>query len=197
MGVGDGTKLLGQFLSGSKKYYAVAELGSETDSMDSSGSITESIDCSHISHEMLLQAIPEFKGNIKQIPPMYSALKRDGKKLYELAREGIEVEREPREVNVYNLELVEPKHFPYFALNIECGGGFYVRSLISDIARKCGGRAHMTALVRTKQAQFEVSDCIPSMNWTYENIVEGIRTCSHKVGIDINSLPPAFSPTLS
>ena len=99
-----------------------------------------------------------------------------------------EVDREPKlrfsRIKAYFAPLI-------FAPNIECREGFLV-----GVARKFRGRAHMTALVRTKQAQFEVSDCIPSMNWTYENIVEGIRTCSHKVGIDIISLPPAFCPIL-
>lgn len=114
------------------------------DTQDSSGNVTESMDCSHITVDALKGVIGSFQGEILQTPPMYSALKHKGQKLYDLARKGIEVEREARRVHVYNLELSVPLELPDFVVRVDCGGGLYVRTLIVDLARACGGRAHMT-----------------------------------------------------
>jgi len=105
LGVGEGTKLMSQYLEGSKGYQAVACLGAETDTLDCTGEVVERVDCSGIDTHTLDAALARFRGDIQQVPPMYSALKRDGKKLYELARAGIEVEREARNVSVYSLRL--------------------------------------------------------------------------------------------
>jgi tRNA pseudouridine55 synthase len=200
LGIGEGTKLMGDFLSGSKGYHAVALLGAETDTLDCTGAITETVDSSAITESDLNAALAPFRGDILQVPPMYSALKRDGKKLYELARDGITVEREPRAVTVHSLDMLsEYQEFPlgtekrkvqlpHFGLDISSGGGFYVRSLISDLARSCGGRAHMTDLMRTKQGPFVLSDCLVEADWNFDKICEGLRTANAKVGL---SLKPA------
>lgn len=204
IGVGHGTKLLDSYLSGSKAYEAMAILGDETDTYDSTGKVTESVDYSSITNEMLEKALPLYRGDILQIPPMYSALKRDGKKLYELAREGIEVERKARPVSVYALELLHqyrgntrpvdlPIQIPIFGLHIECSGGFYVRSVIRDIARSCNGRAHMTDLLRTKQGVFTIADCLYENDWDFESICNHTLKCSKLVDIDCGALPNAVS----
>jgi tRNA pseudouridine55 synthase len=205
IGVGHGTKLLDSYLAGSKAYEAVAVLGTETDTYDSTGKVTETLDCSHVTIKMLEEALPVFRGDILQIPPMYSALKRDGKKLYELAREGIEVERAARPVSVYGLQLLQQYHgstrtpvdmvmnLPTFGLHIECSGGFYVRSVIRDIARECKARAHMTDLLRTKQGIFTMSDCLYVQDWNYESICSHIVKSSKLVDIDCDNLPSAVS----
>ena len=130
-----------------------------------------------------------------QIPPMVSALKRNGKRLYELAREGIEVEREARPVTVYGLDMIGNLHDDgegKWKLNIECSGGFYVRSLIEDMARAVDGAAHMTSLIRTKQGPFVLDDCLPPTpdQWTYESICEGIIQGNSIAGL--TDLRPAF-----
>ena len=197
LGIGEGTKLMGDFLAGSKGYHAVALLGAETDTLDCTGAVTETVDSSAITESDLKAALAPFRGDILQIPPMYSALKRDGKKLYELARDGITVEREPRAVTVHSLDMLsEYQEFPFgtesrkiqlphFGLDISSGGGFYVRSLISDLARSCGGRAHMTDLIRTKQGPFVISDCLMQVDWTFGNLCDGLRTTNAKVGLDL------------
>ena len=208
LGIGHGTKLMDQYLGGSKKYLAVAKLGTQTDTLDSTGNVTETMDCNHITLNMLKQKLGIFRGEIQQMPPMYSALKKDGKKLYELAREGIEVERKSRLVSVYDLDLVDqhynsqtnkldiPIHLPHFGLSVCSSGGFYVRSLISDLARECGGCAHMTDLLRVKHGEFGLSDCLYEPDWTYQSICKHVITCSEKVGINSNELPSAV-PTIA
>lgn len=191
LGIGEGTKLMADFLSGSKGYLASALLGSETDTLDSTGEIVEEIGYDHVTIPILEAEAMKFQGNILQMPPMYSALKRDGKKLYELARQGIEVEREPRPVTVYNLKVIE-ETLPNFGLAVECSGGFYVRSLISDLAKSCGSRAHMTSLRRTKQGVFTLDDCIMKENWDFDNICEGIIRCSEKAGLDSSKMKSAI-----
>jgi tRNA pseudouridine55 synthase len=191
IGVGEGTKLMGDYLAGPKGYRAIAMLGTEYDTLDCTGEVIGVKDCSHITLDTLKSVLPQYRGDILQTPPMYSALKRDGKKLYELAREGIEVEREARPVSVYKLEIANPISLPYFGLDIECSGGFYVRSLISDIGKSCDSYAHMTALIRTKQGQFELSDCLNQKDWNFDTISSHIYKCSLKAGIDPSKIKPA------
>lgn len=204
MGVGQGTKLMDTYLAGTKGYEAIAVLGSETDTYDSTGNITETLDCSHVTLELLEQSLSAFRGDILQVPPMYSALKRDGKKLYELARAGIEVEREARPVSVYSLNLIHQFQgntrspdqlisLPTFGLNIECSGGFYVRTVIRDIARACNARAHMTDLLRTKQGAFTTTDCLYEKDWNFDAISEHISTSSKLVDINCGALSDAVS----
>jgi len=188
LGVGTGTKLLKDYLSGVKGYRAKALLGSTTDTLDSTGVVTGMMDSSHITRAHILSVLDQFKGDIKQTPPMYSALKRDGKKLYELARAGIEVEREARQVTVHRLDLLDETTLPEFGLIIECGGGFYVRSVIADIATSIGSMAHMTELVRTKQGQFTLDDCIYEHNWKLDSLCSHILSCNEKAHIPVEQL---------
>ena len=183
LGVGSGTKALGNYLSGDKAYYAVAQLGFETDTLDCLGQETKSSKFDHVSSELLKSKINKFKGNVSQVPPMYSAKKRDGTRLYDLARRGIVVEREPVTVFVSELELSEPFNaFPLFGLNISCGGGFYVRSLIEDLGRECESAAHMTSLIRTKQGQFSISDTLRQHDWNFESIMNCMHRHSSIIG---------------
>lgn len=192
LGIGEGTKMLSEYLSGSKGYRAKALFGSEMDTLDSTGEVVETVDCSHINMEMLAQSLDAFRGEISQMPPMYSALKKDGKRLYELAREGIEVEREKRLVTVYKLELLqELTALPEFVFDLESSGGFYVRSLISDIAKSLNGVAHMTELTRTKQGLFTIEDCLLRDNWEMNALCNHTIKSSAKVGIDANKLKAA------
>lgn len=185
LGLGDGTKLLANYLSGSKGYQTVAMLGKSTDTLDITGAVLEELDCSHITRDQLESVLPHFRGEIKQMPPMYSALRKDGKRLYELARSGIEIERPLRDVTVHKLVMSGDHALPCFGLEIECGGGTYVRSLIDDICKEAGGVGCMTELVRTKQAMFGVEHCLRKEDWTAENLARHTVMCNKLANVKL------------
>lgn len=155
---GECTKLSSFFLEADKHYEAILKLGIATDTGDSEGSAqyTKPVD---INNRLLNEAISSFHGEIRQIPPMHSAIKKNGKPLYELARQGIEIEREPRNVKVFsiNWETVTPNEI---LIRLHCSSGFYVRSLARDIGECLGCGAHVTALRRTGVGDFKLSDAI-------------------------------------
>lgn len=194
LGIGEGTKLMAEYLAGDKGYIADVLLGSETDTLDKTGNVTETLDCSHVTREMILDHLPQFRGDIMQVPPMYSALNLNGKRLYELARKGVEVERKPRQVTVYSLELADAT-LPALRLQVVSSGGFYVRSLIADLARSMEGRGHMTALLRTKQGPFQLEHCVAERDWTFETLCARIPECSRLAGLDSKALKPAVANT--
>lgn len=150
---GEATKLCGVLLESDKRYTATVSVGSRTDTGDSEGQVVERSDHSLLTREALEAVLPAFRGAISQIPPMYSALKRQGQRLYELAREGLEVEREARAITVHAIEL---KDFSgdQFELDVRCSKGTYIRTLAEDIARAAGQCAHLIALRRTEVAPF-------------------------------------------
>lgn len=176
-----------QYLSGSKIYRAVGKLGIATDTLDNTGEVIETKSCEHVNADMLLRTIPKFRGNITQIPPMYSALKQDGVRLYDLARKGKVVPREARPVTVYGLEMINDENFPlpnFITLQVECSGGFYVRTLIEDIAVDMNTVGHMVELTRVKQGIFTLDDCLKQNEWCFEKIVDKLHqfaSNSHKI----------------
>jgi tRNA pseudouridine55 synthase len=182
IGVGKGTKELQSYLSGSKKYKATGEFGFETTTLDldEAGEVTKRMPYNHVTIDALQDSLSDFKGTIMQVPPIFSAIRKEGKKMYEQAREGKtaeELKLEPRQVEVYNLELVNDNNdlqLPSFELNIECGGGTYVRSLIRDIGYKLDTVATMTALERTQQGQFTSGDALEKEDWCPDNIYGAI-----------------------
>ena len=157
LGVGDGTKTMAEYLSGPKAYVARAQLGAETDTQDAEGVETKAAPFEHVTLEQLEAAAAGLTGDILQRPPIYSALRKDGKRLYELARKGEikpeEVEKRPVTVHrlaVSGLDATTGE----FDLEVRCSGGTYVRTLIEDIGREVGSAAHMTALERTRHGPF-------------------------------------------
>ena len=157
--VGSSTRLAGFVLGSHKAYEMTVRLGAETDTYDSDGHTIATLDCTHVTKEDVAAAIATFVGEIDQVPPMYSAIKRAGQPLYKLARQGRTVEREARRVMVTSLKLKswEP---PHFDLDIECGSGFYARSLAHDIGDHLTCGAHMSALRRTRAGEFRVGDAV-------------------------------------
>ena len=140
-----------------KRYRAVMRLGITTDTEDTSGKIlTETNKIPDAA--AVCQACAVFRGKIMQTPPMYSALKVDGKKLYELARSGVEIERRPREIEIFSLECTPTASPVEYLLDICCSSGTYVRTLCSDIGHALGCGAAMAGLVRTKSGDFDISD---------------------------------------
>lgn len=187
LGIGSGTKELNNYLTGSKVYQTVAQLGKATNTLDGEGETTEEKDCSHVTEELVLQALPVFRGEIEQIPPMFSALKKGGQRLYDLARKGVEVVREPRKVTVYRLDYLshaieKPPHS--LCLEVECSGGFYVRTLIDDLARKLGTVGFMKRLIRTRQGVFELKDCLEVKDWTVERIEEKLTEMNKRLNFN-------------
>jgi tRNA pseudouridine55 synthase len=174
LGVGRGTKLLEGYLSGSKGYYGIGKLGEATDTLDAEGRVICESDFSHVSSEMLEQASLSFVGKIEQTPPMYSALKQNGVRLYDLARRGVEVDRPARQVTVHSLAIDSSPVLPLFGIRVECGGGVYIRSLIADIAIACGTCAHMIELTRTHQGRFNMDESLREVDWTVDIIRNNI-----------------------
>ena len=153
--VGNATKAADMLTSADKSYTAVLELGKRTDTLDIEGSLLEQRPVD-VTEEEIRAVIGEFKGEQYQLPPMYSAIKQNGRKLYELAREGKEVERTPRKINIYSLDIRKIE-LPYIKIDVRCSKGTYIRSLCDDIGRRLGCGAVMTELRRTEAAGFKIS----------------------------------------
>ena len=147
-------------LSGVDKVYEGSlRLGIETDSEDMDGKVIRESDYSHVTEESLRDTVMSFMGKSMQIPPMVSALKKDGKKLYELAREGVEIEREARPIEVYDIK-VNNIALPDCDFTVHCSKGTYVRTIASDIGKKLGCGAVLTGLRRTAAGKFSIEDAI-------------------------------------
>lgn len=155
--LGKGTKVAGLLTDKDKCYKTTFKLGDETDTQDHTGEIVESMSYDHVTQTAVKEIIETFVGEIRQIPPMYSAIKINGKKLYELAREGKEVERKERHIEIYAIDEVEIS-LPYITMTVHCSKGTYIRTLCRDIAESLGTRGHMTQLVRTATSVFKLED---------------------------------------
>ncbi|MBT5030889.1 MAG: tRNA pseudouridine(55) synthase TruB [Proteobacteria bacterium] len=183
---GNATRFAEYFLHTDKHYQATLKLGVTTDSLDSDGAIVDTRDV-NVSHNDVDAALQAFRGKISQIPPMYSALKRSGTPLYKLARAGQEVERQPRQMEVYELsaELLESE---VLQLEVKSSGGFYVRQLASDLGEALGCGAHITALRRMGVRELEVQNAV-----TLEALesMDGAQReqLLHPVDLAVNGLP--------
>ncbi|MCF0131011.1 MAG: tRNA pseudouridine(55) synthase TruB, partial [Pseudobutyrivibrio sp.] len=157
--IGKATRVCDMLTDKDKIYEATLRLGVVTDTYDISGKIinNSSVNC---NEKELIDVIKSFEGDILQVPPMYSALKVDGKKLYEYARAGVEIERKSRPVTIYSIEVIDV-NLPEAKIRVHCSKGTYIRSLIFDIGEKLGCGATMTALIRTKAGSFDLSDAKP------------------------------------
>ena len=157
--MGQATRLMEDVVGGAKTYLAGVELGVSTDTYDALGEVTGRRDASGVTRADVEGELPAFTGDILQVPPMYSALKRDGKRLYDLARAGVEVEREARPVTVHSIGVREWAP-PVVTLEVECGKGFYVRSLAHDLGEALGCGGHMKTLARLRSGAFRVEDAL-------------------------------------
>jgi tRNA pseudouridine55 synthase len=151
--LGAATKVSAYLLEARKTYAVVAALGAATDTGDADGEVVERSDAAPPSAAAVLEALASFHGDSEQIPPMYSALKRGGRPLYELARRGIEVERAPRRVRIHVLEL-DAYDWPELRFTVTCSKGTYVRTLVADIAAALGTLGYVTGLRRLSVAPF-------------------------------------------
>lgn len=158
--LGDGTKIAGFITESDKAYAAVVRLGAETDTQDAEGKITAEAPVPPLTRALIEAALAKFRGPQLQTPPMYSAVKISGKRLYELARAGEVVEREPRQVTVHALDLLDFSERE-LTLSVRCSKGFFVRTLAFDLGRALGCGAHLKALRRTATGPFSLSQAVP------------------------------------
>ena len=157
--VGQATKAVSFAESSEKEYLARLRLGLTTDTQDTTGTVLSELPVT-VTEEDLRAVLPRFTGEIEQIPPMYSAVKVQGRKLYELARKGAEVERKPRAVTIFALELLGQTGKNEYALRVRCSKGTYIRTLCHDIGAVLGCGGAMSALERTMAAGFTLSEAV-------------------------------------
>lgn len=163
--VGNSTKACDIMPDNTKSYRAGFRLGEVTDTQDVTGEVLSRSDMA-VSEDMLRETVPHFVGNIMQLPPMYSAVQVNGQRLYDLARKGVEVEREAREIQVSSIDIISyDAEKREGVLDISCGKGTYIRTIINDIGEKLGCGGIMTSLVRTSSGGFTLADC-----FTFEQI---------------------------
>jgi tRNA pseudouridine55 synthase len=158
--VGAATRLVPFLTEGDKEYVAEIRLGATTDTQDRTGKIIAEAPVGELSRERMLETLERFRGRLEQVPPMYSAVRVGGKRLYELARKGVEVERAARTVVVHEIELLALES-PLLRIRVRCSKGTYVRTLAHDLGETLGCHAHLTALRRTASGPFTLAQAIP------------------------------------
>lgn len=161
--IGRATRVVEYLQERPKAYEAVLELGIATDTEDLTGEITQTAEHISVDEEMIRQVLRSFVGEIEQVPPMYSAVRVDGRRLYELAREGKVVERKKRQVTIFELELLSlalDRNRPRISFSVVCSKGTYIRTLCVDIGKALGVPAAMAELRRTQSAGFGEADCL-------------------------------------
>ncbi len=184
---------LSEYVSASdKRYQAIVRLGTTTDTYDADGRVTSSTPV-NITEEQFEEALKKFIGEIEQVPPPYSAVKVKGRKAYEMAREGEEVDLQPRKIQVYNLELLEWAP-PEAVIDVYCSSGTYVRSLAHDLGISLGCGAYLVGLRRTKSGRFTLRDAVPLRklreafevgNW-YQHLIPAAEALSDWPAIELN-----------
>lgn len=158
---GKATKVCSLLTDQDKSYHAVCRLGIETDTQDMTGTILKKCSIDGITEKDILNCVNQFKGEIMQVPPMYSAIKVNGKKLYELAREGKTVDRKPRPINISSIEVTNiDLENGIFSMDVTCSKGTYIRTLCHDIGISLGTAATMEKLVRTRVSIFKIEDAV-------------------------------------
>jgi tRNA pseudouridine55 synthase len=162
--LGKATKSIQHFMGGDKGYIAEMTFGIRTDTLDSDGKITQiaNCDCQITDDAGIADILEKYKGEILQTPPMYSAVKVMGKRLYKLARKGITVKREPRKITIHSLKIINFEAGEHAKLTIEvmCSKGTYIRQLVSDVGDDCGCGAHLSKLMRTYARPFHITQAV-------------------------------------
>lgn len=189
--LGKATRLVEMLTEKQKTYEAVLRLGVVTDTQDMTGQILSQSDIKEITGEQITETVRSFLGEQLQIPPMYSALKVNGKKLYELAREGVTVERTPRPVCFYEIKILE-MDLPRVRLEVSCSKGTYIRTLCHDIGQKLGCGGAMEELLRTRSGQFTLADSM-----TLAQVEDAVKdgTISDKI-LGIEEILKEYPPVL-
>lgn len=173
--IGKATKVIDYIMNESKIYRTTLKLGITTDTYDREGSITSESILPPFVEDEIIKVVKSFSGRLSQVPPMYSALKINGQRLYDLARQGIEIERQPREVYIYDISIMDV-NLPYIELLVHCSKGTYIRSLCYDIGAKLGCGAVMWKLQREKNGIFHIDSSINLDDLTEDNFNEYMLT---------------------
>ena len=178
--VGQATRLVEYFTEKDKTYKVIMQFGTETNTQDASGEVTVTTELPSLSKAEFVALTEQFIGEIQQIPPMYSAIKKDGQPLYKLARQGVEVEVEPRPVVIHGIKVLMYNKESAM-LEVHCGKGTYIRTLCQDLGRACGSSAHMTYLMRLSSGMFTIADAVPlarlEQSDTPEQFLQDMNTC--------------------
>jgi tRNA pseudouridine55 synthase len=168
---GRNTKKIPIYQEEPKTYTGQLLLGKTTPSFDTETDVDAEYPVDHIQGDMIQKIIPEFLGEVEQLPPIYSALKKDGRRSYELARKGKEVVLDPRPVYIYELEITDAE-FPFLSFRVKCSKGTYIRSLVRDIGLALKSGAYMTELRRTDSGGFSVDEALSPEDWA-QRILSG------------------------
>lgn len=190
--VGKATKISSFLMEGEKEYEGVGRLGITTDTQDASGETLAERPVD-VDQARLEAAVAGFRGAIEQVPPMYSAVKIDGQKLYRLARKGVEVERPARAAHIYEFEILGTS-FPEFTFRVKCSKGTYVRTLVHDLGEALGCGGHLASLVRTQQAGFRREHAIPLDRLQAEGGAELVRAAKQSPEQALEFLPEKEVP---
>jgi tRNA pseudouridine55 synthase len=185
LGVGKVTRLMKFLGYPEKRYTGVVVLGSATSTLDASGEITGTWDMGGVGIDAVQEAAKELTGDILQVPPMVSAVKVEGRRLHELAREGIEVDRVPRKVTVHSLTIGEPTGPGRFPIEVTCSSGTYIRALAADLGTLLGGGAHLTDLRRTAIGTFTADDGVAIEALTPEHLLSPADAMRHLRAVTI------------
>lgn len=184
VGVGSVTRLMRFVGDGRKRYTGEVVLGVETDSLDADGAVTATHDMAAVTIDDARRAVAEhLTGDIEQIPPMVSAIRVDGRRLHELAREGVEIERAPRPVTVDRFDVATTADPAVLAIDVTCSGGTYVRTLAADLGRLLGGGAHLRHLRRTAVGPFTIDEAASPDECVLLAPIEAVRALT-VVGVD-------------
>ena len=176
--VGNATRLFDYFLTKRKTYVATFRFGEDYDTLDTTGTIIT--DGGRVPTVKEIEAvIPSLVGEIMQVPPKYSAKNVNGRRGYELARQGVDFELSPKKVNIYSIKLLKAEDERSFSFEIDCGGGTYIRSIARDMASALGTVAAMSSLVRTASGPFKIEDAIKLENLNKDNISSHIIPCEN------------------
>ncbi|RLT99372.1 tRNA pseudouridine(55) synthase TruB [Ketobacter sp.] len=171
---GEATKFSQFLLDADKAYVVKAKWGERTDTADADGEVVETCATDGLTREALLSTLERFRGEIEQVPSMYSALKHNGQPLYKLARQGVEVERKARKVHIHSLELLD-FDTTHFSLAVACSKGTYVRNLVEDVAAALGNLAHVVELRRTQAGPYTLEQAV-----TIDELSQAIDSGGHK-----------------
>lgn len=197
--LGEATKVSQYLLNADKQYRARIKLGVRTDTGDSEGTVIEENDALTIQREQIVEALKQFEGEIEQLPPMYSALKKDGVPLYKLARQGKTVERELRRVTIHRIELTAFVN-DELELDIACSKGTYVRTIADDLGQSLGCGAHIVALRRTRAGAFTEADCVKADRLAQDKEQGGLEAIDrYLVAMDkaVSNLPEVRLPGIT
>jgi tRNA pseudouridine55 synthase len=175
LGVGRATRLLGHLSGMDKTYTGEAVLGTATSTLDAAGEVTGTWDMTAVTAGDVRAAAAALTGRIAQVPPMVSAKKVEGRRLHELARQGVEVEREPVEVEVHRFDVGEPVAEGVYPITVTCSSGTYIRSLVADLGAALGGGAHLRHLRRHEVGPFPVADAVPLEQLTPEAVLPAVE----------------------